>query len=339
MKDDFFGESDIARLQRSWDTEETQTYLRGLPIWAGPVALEQKAGGLTNRTYFATDADGRRYAVRCGFDRYRERQPTVVHCTKAAHKLGLGPALRYWEPNITITDFIDTPRMTELQFGEPAMIAHITERLKALHAGSDAVEETISYWWVFYTVRRFLDQMETGYERNGFTPSALAGEVPFFRRVTDALEPVMRPFIPVLTHNCVAYVNLMFDRDGRVLFIDWDGGGYGNPIFDLATMCMWLDAGEETDRTVLGYYFGTVEDAEMDALLRELRACKTMEAVRLITETSVALLEPYYYLRPEEVSRSMAEFFPAGDARYEGLIDIIRPLFEKNWDVYCKTYG
>ena len=339
MKHDFFGESDIARLQRSWSSAQTQDYLRGLPIWAGPVGLEQKAGGLTNQTYFATDADAKRYAVRCGFDRYRERQPTVVHCTKAAHKLGLGPALRYWEPNITITDFIPGPRMTEEQFAEPATIAHIVERLKALHAGSHAVEETISYWWVFDTVRRFLNQMERGYERFGFTPSAYAGEAPFYRQVTDALEPVMRPFIPVLTHNCVAYVNLMFDAAGRVLFIDWDGGGYGNRIFDLATLCMWLDASEETDRFVLGCYFDAADEREIDALLRELRACKTMETIRLITETSVALLDPYYYLQPDEVSRSMAEFFPAGDARYEGLIDITRPLFEKNWDVYCKAYG
>jgi thiamine kinase-like enzyme len=339
VKDDFFGESDIARLQRSWTSEQTQAYLRDLPIWMGPIALEQKAGGLTNRTYFATDADARRYAVRCGFDRYRERQPSVVHCTKAAHKLGLGPALRYWEPNITITDFIEGPRMTEEQFQEPAMIAHIVERLKALHQGSHAVEETISYWWVFDTVRRYLNQMETGYQRNGFKPSALAGEAPFFRQVSDTLEAVMRPFVPVLTHNCLGYVNLMFDAEGRVLFIDWDGGGYGNPIFDLATLCMWLDADEERDRYVLGCYFDEADEAETNALLRELRACKTMEGVRLITETSVALLDPFYYLQPDEVARSMAEYFPDGQAGYEGLIDIIRPMFENSWDVFCKAYG
>ena len=339
MKDDFFGQSDIARLQRSWTSEETQDYLRALPIWAGPVELEQKAGGLTNRTYFATDSGGKRYAVRCGFDRYRERQPTVVHCTLAAHKLGLGPALRYWEPNITITDFIHKPRMTEEQFGKPAMIAHIVERLRALHAGSDAVAETISYWWVFHSVRRYLHQLENGLARNDFTPSPWADEASFFHRVTDTLERVMRPFIPVLTHNCVTYVNLMFDDHDQVLFIDWDGGGFGNPKFDLATMSMWLDADEELDRYVLGCYFGDVDDEEMNELLREHRASKTMEAVRLITETMVALLDPYYYLRPEEVSRSMAEFFPGGQARYEGLIDFVRPLFEKNWATYRKVYG
>ena len=87
-----------------------------------------------------------------------------------------------------------------------------------------------------------------------------ASELLETRRVSDTLEPVMRPFIPVLTHNCVAYVNLMFDDDDRVLFIDPDGGGLGNPKFGLATMSMWPDAYEELARMLLGRQCGNRTD-------------------------------------------------------------------------------
>ena len=65
------------------------------------------------------------------------------------------------------------------------------------------------------------------------------------------------------------------------------------------------------------------------------RAFLPSAAIRLFTESSVALLGPCYYLQPEEVACSMTEIFPDGRAGYEGLIDIIRPCLEKNWDVYC----
>ncbi len=339
MKPNFNGNSEISRLRRDWSSEETQAYIRQLDIWAGEIEIEQKFGGLQNRTYFVTDADGTRFAIRCGFDQYRTRQTSVVQCTEAAHKLGLGPALRYWEPNLTITDFIDNPKMTEEMIKEPKMMAHTLARLKLLHAGSDAVEETMSYWWGFHTVRRYLNAMEVGKPATGNQPSEWIDEVPHFRQVTDMLEPVIRPFIPVFTHNDTAYVNMIFNDAGEVMFIDWDGGGYGNPKWDIAEMLMWIDADEEMDRYALGCYFGAVDDEEMEALLKEHRAFKIIAAMRLFTEVMETALDRYFYLSPEEMSIGMQEFFPGQEARLEGLIDLLRPLFDKNLAVYQKAYG
>ncbi len=339
MKPNYIGHNEVAGLRRSWSTEETQAYIRKLPIWEGEIRIEQKFGGLTNRTYFITDVDGTRFAVRCGFDQYRTRQTSVVECTIGAHKLGLGPCLRYWEPSLTVTDFIDNPKMTAEVLKEPRMMAHTLERLKLLHESSEVVEQTISYWWAFHTVRRYLSAMEAGKPATGNRPSECIDEVPFFRQVTDTLETAIRPFIPVLTHNCTAYINMIFNDEGEVMFIDWDGGGFGNRKWDIAEMLMWLESDDEMDRYALGCYFGKVDDDEMGRLLQEHLAFKIIAALRLITEIMETALDPYFYLSPEEMAISMHEFFPDQEANLNGLIDLLRPGFETYWAQYEKTYG
>ena len=338
MRDNFFGSSEISRIRRSLSSDEIQDHIRGLPIWTGSVDVAQHFGGLTNRTYFATDGDGKRYAVRCGVDQYRTRQTSVVQCTIAAHKLGFGSALRYWEPNLTITDFIPSPVMTEEQAKDPAMMAHVIERMHLMHANSDAIEETISYWWPFHTIRRHLNTLERGKVATGFEPSAWIGEVPHFRDVTDRLERAIRPFNPVFTHNDLAYVNMMFNEAGDVLFIDWDAGAYGNPKSDIADMLTWIGAGEALDRYAVVTYFPEADSDEIEATLHEVRAFKMMSMLRVLGEVMVTLLDPYYFVSPEEYNIGMTEFFPDEEPRLEGLIDMLRPQFDRDWAIYGANY-
>jgi thiamine kinase-like enzyme len=289
--------------------------------------------------YFVTDADARRYAVRCGFDQYRTRQTSVVNCTIAAAKLQVGPALRYAEPNLIVTDFVNGPKMTAEQLKQPEMLAHVIDRVRILHSGSDAVEETISYWWPFHTVRRYLRAMETGKAATEFQKSQWLEEVPFFRDVTDRLERAIGPYMPTLTHNDLAYVNMIFDERREVLFLDWDGGGYGHPMWDLAEMLMWLESDEEMDRHALRCYLGEVEEFRMRKLLHEHRAFKMMASLRLITECMENGLDPYFYLAPDEYAKSMNEFFPGQKAELAGLIDLLRPTFDRYWKQYGHDYA
>ena len=338
MRDEFFEVNEVSTVRRDWSTERTQEYIRGLPVWAGAVRIEQKFGGLQNRMYFATDGDAKRYAIRCGFDQYRTRQTSVVNCTVAAWKLGLGPRLRYAEPNLIVTDFVDGPKMQADQLREPAMLAQVIERMKIMHAGSDAIEETISYWWPFHTVRRYLTAMETGKAATGYRKSEWLSDVPFFRDVTHRLERAIAPYLPVFTHNDLAYVNMIFDRESKVLFIDWDGGGYGNPMWDLAEMLMWLESDEEMDRYALTCYCGRGSETRMRELLHEHRAFKIMASLRLVTECMENALDPYFYLSPDEYAKSMNEFFPGQRAELAGLIDLLRPNFDNYWKQHGQDY-
>jgi thiamine kinase-like enzyme len=338
MRDDFFLINEISSLRRDWNSKTTANYIRGLPFWTGTISVEQKFGGMQNRMYFVTDGDGKRYAVRCGFDQYRTRQTSVVQCTIGAWKLGLGPRLRYAEPNLSVTDFVGGPKMQPEQLREPAMMASVIQRMKILHGGSDAVGETISYWWPFHTIRRYLNAMETGKPATQYRKSAWVDEVPFFREVTYRLERAIGPYVPVFTHNDLAYVNMIFNPKGEVLFIDWDGGGYGHPMWDLAEMLMWLESDENMDRYALTCYVGDVSEQRMRELLHEHRAFKIMASLRLVTETMENALDPHFYLGPEEFEKSMNEFFPGQRAEAAGLIDLLRPTFDRYWQQHGHEY-
>jgi Phosphotransferase enzyme family len=340
MKDDFFQLNERSVLGRDWDGLRTGDHIRRLPIWGGPIDLQQMFGGLQNRTYFVTDADGKRYVARCGFDQFRTRQTSVVACTIAAHRLGVGPALRYAEPNLTITDFVPGPQIQLSQQGDPAVLALIVKAMKILHGGAEALPGSVSYWWVFHTVRRYLNEMESGLAATQFRPSAWAAEVPFFRDVTQRLERAIGPFKPVLTHNDLGFANMMFSSPAQdaIWFIDWDGGGYGNPMWDVAEMAMWANGGEELDRYILTTYGGNIGEIRMKELLHEHVAMKIMAAMRLITECMVAVMDPYFYLTPAEMAESMRVNFAGQQADLAGLVDLVRPMFTRLWETHGHEY-
>jgi thiamine kinase-like enzyme len=340
MKDDFQLINEVSRLRRDWDTHRTQQYIRELPIWTGRMELTQKFGGLQNRTYFVTDGDGERYVVRCGFDQYRTRQTSVVHCTLGAARLGIGPQLRYAEPNLTITDFVTGPQMQPSQLRDPTFITEIVKTIKIMHEGSEAISESMSYWWAFHTVRRYLKTMETGAAPTQWKPSEWLAEVPFFRELTYRLERAIQPFLPCFTHNDLTYVNIMYSSPTKekVWLIDWDGGGFGHPMWDIAEMSLLTGVDDEFDRYALTCYWGKVSEARMKTLIHEHRAFKMMAGLRLITEVMVTAHDPYFYLTPEEMGESMAISFPGQQQHLNGLADLLRPGFTAMWNAYGRNY-
>lgn len=340
MKDDFQLLNEVSSLRRDWDTHRTQTHIRELPIWTGQIDMHQKFGGLQNRTYFVTDGDGRRYVVRCGFDQYRTRQTSVVHCTMAAARLGIGPQLRYAEPNLTVTDFVTGPQMQVEQLRDPEFVAKLVGTVKVMHEGSEALSESVSYWWAFHTVRRYLKTMETGSAPTQWKPSQWLAEVPFFLEVSQRLERAIGPFTPCFAHNDLTYVNVMHSSPTReqVWLIDWDGGAYGHPMWDLAEMSLLTRVDDAFDRYVLTCYWGNVGKARMKQLIHEHRAFKMMAGLRLITEVMVTAHDPYFYLTPEEMGESMQISFPGQQHHLNGLADLLRPGFNDMWAAYGRDY-
>jgi thiamine kinase-like enzyme len=329
---------EISTIQRSWDAERTREYIASLPIWKGPVSVKQNFGGLQNRTYFATTSDGRKYAVRTGFDQFRTRQTSVVQCTIAANTLGLGPRLVYAEPNLTIVEFIKGRNLGLEEMKDPAVMRKVIDRMKVLHGGAWAVQETISYWWPFDSVRRYLNWMESGREATGFKPSPWADRVPELRDIINRTERAIAPFIPRFTHNDMVFVNMMFNEQGEILFIDWDGGGYGHPMWDLGEMLMWAEADESVTQDAVLYYHGDLSPAGLEQKLREVHAFQIMAALRLVTETMDANLDPYFYLTPQEMALSMKVILPDQEASLEGLIELLIPRFENLWQLYAGEF-
>lgn len=334
MRDDGPTYSEISQVRRQWTPEQVRTHIAKLPIWDEQVEIRQKFGGLTNRTYFAY-VDGRpRYAIRVGFDQYRTRQTSVIQCTLAAHELGIGPRLVYAEPNLSVTEFVEGTGLELQQMQDPAIMRRIIDRMKVVHGGRHAVRETVSYWWPFDTVRRYMNAMENGKAATGFTPSPWADRLPRYREITDRLERAIGPFLPTFTHNDMAFVNMILSPAGEIMLIDWDGGGFGHPMFDLGEMLMWAEADEATCIAAVEHYHGPLPAARMRSVLTEVHAFQTIAALRLVTECLETDLDPYYHVTPDEFAEGMREVLPGQTPALIGLAELLLPRFESLWSEY-----
>jgi thiamine kinase-like enzyme len=330
--------SEISRVRRQWTSTQVRDYIAALPIWNEPVEIRQKFGGLTNRTYFAYVNDKPKVAIRVGFDQYRTRQTSVIQCTLAAYELGLGPRLIYAEPNLSVTDFVEGNGMQLEQMKDPAIMRRIIDRMKVIHAGRHAVRETISYWWPFDTVRRYMDSMATGKAGTGWKPSPWADRLPRYRQITDRLERGIGAFLPTFTHNDMAFVNMIISPSGEIMLIDWDGGAFGHPLFDLGEMLMWAEADEPTCVMALEHYYGSLTYAGMHQRLTEVHSFQTIAALRLVTECLETDLDPFYHVTPEEFAEGMKEVLPGQTPALIGLAEMLLPRFEALWEQYEELF-
>ncbi|MFO1465936.1 MAG: phosphotransferase [Steroidobacteraceae bacterium] len=327
--------SEISQVRRQWTPTQVRDYIAALPIWKEPVEIRQKFGGLTNRTYFAYAGDEPKYAIRVGFDQFRTRQTSVIQCTLAAHEIGIGPRLVYAEPNLSVTDFVEGKGLELEQMKDPAVIRRIVDLMKKVHAGRRAVHETVSYWWPFDTVRRYMDSMEFGKAATDYKPSEWADKLPRYRDITDRLERGIGPFLPTFTHNDMAFVNMIVRPGGDIVLIDWDGGGFGHPLFDLGEMLMWAEADQATCEMAVKHYYGSIGAAELKQRMKEVHSFQTIAALRLVTEVLETDLDPYFHVTPAEYDEGMKEFFPGQTPRLIGLAEMMVPRFENAW----KDYG
>ncbi len=344
MRDDFFATNDVSAVRRDWDTNQTREYVRSLPIWTGNVEITQLFGGFQNRNYVVVDGDGKRYVARSGFDQGRITQTSVVACTIAAGKLGIGPPMYYVEPNLFVTGFVPGPQLQAEDFLNRHCIEQILDTLRTMHEGSEALPGPAALWEPFHTIRRYLKDLEVGIPYRGVPPSQWAHEVPRWRDITYRLERAIEPYIPVLTHNDVVYVNMMFTSAARekVWFIDWDGGGYGNPMWDIGELAMWAQADDELDTFILNYYYGNPKADRMKDLMRQHVAFKTLAPLRLIAECLQATIDPVYYLSPEEQAASMRKTNDAADLALEtsvlGIVQHLIPVLDQLWDRHQSAY-
>jgi thiamine kinase-like enzyme len=323
--------SEISRVRRDWSPAQVRDYIADLPIWSESTEVRQKFGGLTNRTYFAYVEGQPKYAIRVGFDQYRTRQTSVIECTLAAQRLGIGPRLIYAEPNVSVTGFVEGQGLQLEQMKDPAVMRCVIEMMKKIHAGRDAVHETISYWWPFDTVRRWMNTMEAGKAATDWQPSPWAHRVPRLRTIVDRLERAVGPFLPTFTHNDMTFVNLFMAPAGYIEIIDWDGGAFGHPLFDLGEMLMWAEADDKTCEDALNYYYGALSVDEMKTRLTEVHAFQAIAALRLVIECVYTDLDPYYHVTPEEFAEGMKEVLPGQTPSLMGLAELLMPRFEQLW--------
>ena len=256
----------------------------GLPCWRGKVRLEPLHGGLSNAA-FVVDDGTERYVARCGGDipvhhvfRDRERAASV-----AAHAAGLSPELVYAEPGVMVIRHI-----VGRTFAEPdlrANIARIVALLATCHGRlARHLVGPANTFWVFHVIRDYARTIQA--DRGGDN-----GELSRYVALADALEAQQVPLPIVFGHHDLLPGNFL-DDGKRLWLIDWEYGGFGTAMFDLANLAANGSFSLADERLLLETYFGQPVGDEVQ------RAFDAMKVASALREAAWAMVSAIHLAVP-----------------------------------------
>jgi len=229
------------------------------PLSGEPAALD---GGITNRNYRVT-LGAREYVVRLpgkdtdllGIDREAERIANT-----AAAELGIAPAVALALEECLVTDFIACASVSE---GEVA--DGVEELAAALRAFHDSPTSLPTRFWV---PDLLADYAEIVHRRGGTLPDAYEHVVSVAKQIEAAL-PLTDPRP---CHDDLLPGNIIrADADGRLMIVDWEYAGMGDPRFDLGNLAVNNDLDEAAEERLLAAYHGTPPSDSQRAALKLMR--------------------------------------------------------------------
>lgn len=240
---------------------ELEERVARLACWKAPIELAPLKGGLTNISFVVTHR-GEKFVARCGEDipvhhvfRDRERAASM-----AAFEAGLSPEIIHAEAGITVLRFIDGRALGEADMR--ANVGRLATLLKECHTKVGRhVRGPANTFWVFHVVRDYV---------------TLIGADRRYLGIADRLEQAQVPLPIVFGHHDLLPGNLM-DDGRRLWLIDWEYGGFGTAMFDLANLSSNGVFEPAQDDALLDAYF---EGRADDAVRRSFAAMKAASALR-----------------------------------------------------------
>jgi thiamine kinase-like enzyme len=263
---------------------DTIARIRALPLWIAEPSVQPLAGGLSNANFIASDG-ARRLMVRLGDDLpchhvFRDRE---VAASRAAHAAGVSPAVVHAEPGLMAFDFIDART-----FAAPdvrANRARIVDLVRRVHTDvAPRFEGPAPFFWVFHVIRDYAARLHRDRSRWN---DRLAG----WLAVAAELETRQIPMPVVFGHHDILPANILDDGD-RLWLVDWEYGGFGTPLFDLANLAgnAEFDRGEELD--LLTAYFHQPPSPAL------LAAFDAMKAASLLREAMWSMVSERHLAAP-----------------------------------------
>jgi len=251
--------------------------VRALPCWRSKVTIEPLGGGLSNVAFVVADGADR-FVVRCGDDipihhvsRDRERAASI-----AAHAAGLSPELVHAEPGIMVLRHIAGCTLVEADLA--ANIARIVPLLKACHTiVARNIEGPANLFWVFHVIRDYVRALR----RDAARPDT---ELARWAALADSLESAQMALPIVFGHHDLLPGNFL-DDGKRLWLVDWEYGGFGTAMFDLANLSANGRFTADDDRRLLETHF---EEPVREDVQRSFDAMKVASALREATWAMVS---------------------------------------------------
>ena len=195
------------------------------------LALRPLTGGLTNRNVIVeVDGGAERHALRIpgigtpllGIVRAIERDAAV-----AAAEAGVAPVVTAWitPEGWLATELLDASPIAPGRFAHPAGQAEIGDLLRRVHGSRAVPAIVIPSRLVELYARLAADRSQS--------VSGTAEAIAVVRRIEHALAGAAAPLR--LCHHDLLSGNLLDDGQ-RILIVDWEYAGMGDPYFDLGNL-------------------------------------------------------------------------------------------------------
>ncbi|MCX7058474.1 MAG: phosphotransferase [Proteobacteria bacterium] len=231
-----------------------QGFAAGRDLLAAGPTVAVLAGGGINRT-FRVRAPSIDWVVRLGGDsdaalaisRVGERQ---THAAAAA--LGFAPAIIHADPDagLLVTAFLHAEAPSRAQLRAPEMLRALGARLGELHR--TPLPRTVRRLDVHDALLHYLEQQDV--------PPGPMSRADISARLRWSLASYRQSGL-ALCHNDLHHRNILVGE--RLIFVDWEYGGVGDPLFELAAIIGYHDLDEEQRAVLLAAHGGAFKPAHV----------------------------------------------------------------------------
>jgi len=258
-------------IQRSvcFNQMEFENKIKSLPIWKNLENIEPLEGGITNLNFLVSDS-GSKSVVRLGSDIpehlvYRSNEIIV---SEAAYQIGVSPKLIYNEPGVLVLEFIESKTLEPKTVREN--LNKIVPIIRKIH---DEIPNKLSgqpqIFWVFYLIKYYSNYLVNN-------NSSHISLIPSLLKKAEKLEKLSSPREIVFGHNDLLAANFL-DDGSKIWVIDWEYGGFNDPLFDIGGLSSNNDLDENLENEVLEMYF---KEKPSKDLIIKYNAMKTASLLR-----------------------------------------------------------
>ena len=248
---------------------EFENKIKSLPIWKNLENIEPLEGGITNLNFLVSDS-GSKSVVRLGSDIpehlvYRSNEIIV---SEAAYQIGVSPKLIYNEPGVLVLEFIESKTLEPKTVREN--LNKIVPIIRKIH---NEIPNKLSgqpqIFWVFYVIKYY-----SNYLLNN--NSSHISLIPSLLKKAEKLEKLSSPREIVFGHNDLLAANFL-DDGSKIWVVDWEYGGFNDPLFDIGGLSSNNDLDENLENEVLEMYF---KEKPSKDLIIKYNAMKTASLLR-----------------------------------------------------------
>jgi thiamine kinase-like enzyme len=290
--------------------DELAAVVAAMPGWADAgVSATALTLGITNRN-FRVDVGAESFVVRLsgrdtdllGIDREAERV-----AAEAAAAAGVAPEVVAFLPEhrALITRFVEADPLPPEELERPDVLEEVVRSVRAIH-GMGEIPSTFD---PFAIVREYRDVAEA---RGVRAPVAFDEALAAADAIRSSFDSAPMPLTPC--HDDLLNANFLV-RDGRVVIVDYEYAGMGDPFFDLGNLSINNGMSEDAQRILLELYFGGVTPSR-EARLALMRIVSDFrEAMWGVVQRAISTLDvDYVEYADRHFARCLAN---ARDERFE----------------------